>query len=120
MRSDLVAGDCDAHCVEHEHSWHSDPIASCSNGSSSSPTRSLRSRCHSSKPCCGRRPHTRRREGAVELSARVCRGREQRSTEIPVPRIAANACPRIFQWLELEAGLPEPDCRAKSEQSLTI
>jgi len=56
----------------------------------------------------------------VELSARVCRGREQRSTEIPVPRIAANACPRIFQWLELEAGLPEPDCRAKSEQSLTI
>jgi hypothetical protein len=56
----------------------------------------------------------------VVLSARVCRGREQRSTEIPVPRIAANACPRIFQWLELEAGLPEPDCRAKSEQSLTI
>ena len=56
----------------------------------------------------------------MELSARVCRGREQRSTEIPVPRIAANACPRIFQWLELEAGLPEPDCRAKSEQSLTI
>jgi hypothetical protein len=37
-----------------------------------------------------------------------------------VPRIAAGARPRILQWLELEAGLPEPDCRAKSEQSLTI
>jgi len=62
----------------------------------------------------------RRRRGAAELSARVCRRREQRSTEIPVPRVAADTRPRILQWLELEAGLPKPDCRAKSEQPLTI
>src|SRR5690242_6424824 len=119
MRSDLVAVDCNAHCGARERSWRSDPIASCSNGSSPSPTRSLRNRCRSSKPCCGS-PYSRRREGPEALSARACRGREQRSTEIPVPRIASDARPRILQWLELEAGLPEPDGRAKSEQSLTI
>jgi len=50
----------------------------------------------------------------------VFRGREQRSTEIPVPRIATDARSRILQWLELEAGLPEPDGRAEAEQSLTV
>jgi hypothetical protein len=37
-----------------------------------------------------------------------------------VPRIPAYARSRILQRLELETGLPEPDCRAESEQSLTI
>jgi hypothetical protein len=37
-----------------------------------------------------------------------------------VPRIPTYARSRILQRLELETGLPEPDRRAESEQSLTI
>jgi len=37
-----------------------------------------------------------------------------------VPRIPPDARARIFQRFELEAGLTEPDGRAKSEQPLTI
>ncbi len=37
-----------------------------------------------------------------------------------MPRIAADARSRILQRLELETGLPEPDRRAESKQSLTI